>query len=203
MNELYVTEYLEALNSLKYIKEQLLQLENDNYRWKWIIIALHNSLQNFMVCVLRGSNNLDVLTNKTSDKLLSELNFRMKVDVSNWNDPEGRLDNFSNLFEKIQSDKMLKYFKGKKLEPTDTQKFYINTLNDLRNKFIHFIPQGWSLTITKLPDLTLETINIIYFLAFESRNFRWKEISQKEDTQKLLNEIKIILEKLKSEYNKN
>jgi hypothetical protein len=39
----------ESLRTLEFTVEQLTRVIEDSYRWKWVIIALHNSLQAFMV----------------------------------------------------------------------------------------------------------------------------------------------------------
>ncbi|MDZ4654259.1 MAG: hypothetical protein U1F44_00005 [Coriobacteriia bacterium] len=52
----------EAVSALEMVTEALVGVEDDHYRWKWAIIALHSAVQGFLVLALRGSAGFDVLT---------------------------------------------------------------------------------------------------------------------------------------------
>jgi len=39
----------------------ILEVQEDDYNWKWAIIALHNSTQAFMVLALQGTSPLNVI----------------------------------------------------------------------------------------------------------------------------------------------
>jgi hypothetical protein len=183
-------EKLEAINSLEFVSEQVDKVSDDISKWKWIIIGLHNALQNYMVCALRGTENTNVLSKKSSNNWLTEFFNRMHSPKDKWKYPEERLDSFTNLFEKMQSDMMKKYSNGKAFIPTQSQIDSVIDLNLFRNEFIHFVPKGWSLGITGLPTLVVEVLGIIEFLAFESSNIRWSEESEKTRTRNAISNIK-------------
>lgn len=48
-NRLDTDEALEAVLSLEMVRDQLLKVEQNLHYWKWVIIALHNALQGYMV----------------------------------------------------------------------------------------------------------------------------------------------------------
>lgn len=183
-------EKLEAINSLEFVAEQVDKVSDDISKWKWIIIGLHNALQNYMVCALRGTENTNVLTKKSSTNWLTEFFNRIQSPKYKWKYPKERLDSFTKLFEKIQSDMMKKYYKGEAFKPTQAQINSVIDLNLFRNEFIHFVPKGWSLSIDGLSNLVLEIIDIIDFLAFESHNIIWKDESEKSRTQNAITNIK-------------
>lgn len=183
-------EKLEAINSLEFVSEQVDKVSDDISKWKWIIIGLHNTLQNYMVCSLRGTENTNILSKKSSNNWLTEFFNRIDLTKYKWKYPDERLDSFINLFEKIQSDMMKKYFNGKAFIPTQSQIDSVIDLNLIRNEFIHFVPKGWSLGLAGLPNLVIEVLGIIEFLAFESRNIHWSEESEITRTRNAISNIK-------------
>jgi hypothetical protein len=54
-------EQRDAVFSLKIMSELLKKTEENPQYWKWVMIALHSSLQGFMVLVLKGSDNLAIM----------------------------------------------------------------------------------------------------------------------------------------------
>ncbi|MCK4447271.1 MAG: hypothetical protein KAW56_09340 [Candidatus Marinimicrobia bacterium] len=154
----------EAALSLEILSEQIPKVKIDLYRWKWVILFLHNTLQNFMVLALRGTNNLKVVNKKDADKWLKA--YYNNEDTL----PVCRLDNFLNLYQKIKTNSMCQYVNSKKYIPNKDEDFYVKKLNQLRNDFIHFVPKSWSIQLVGLPGLCLDCLSIIQFLIFESGN---------------------------------
>ena len=55
---------------------------------------------------------------------------------------------------------------------TDSQKESINfAKKDLRNKFEHYIPSGWSIEIHGLPQIAIDLLDVIRFLAIETKTY--------------------------------
>lgn len=183
-------EKLEAINSLEFVSEQVEKVSEDISKWKWIIIGLHNALQNYMVCALRRLENTNVLTHKSARDVLTEFFNIMDLPENKWKFPKEKLDSFTNLFEKIQSDKMKKNVNSKVFKPTHSQIDCVINLNLFRNEFIHFVPKSWSLGVNGLSNLVVEVLTIIEFLAFESHNIVWSEESEKSRTLNAISNIK-------------
>lgn len=196
---LIINERQEALGSLCYLKELLDKLDLKVYRWKWIVIALHNCLQNFMVSCLSGSNYLDVLTEDSSKKWYD---FLLKLGSSQIKDkePKRRMEEFLKLYGKIQSSQMLRLTISKKFVADEEHTHFVKELNRWRNNFIHFIPQEKMLGITNLPLMTLKILSIIEFLAYESGNFRWRDNKEKEQYRLVIVHLKKKLELLEENY---
>ena len=150
------------------IQNCLGQAEEDQYHWKWVLIALHNCLQGFMVCALRGGDGLNVLKDRVA------LQFQ-EADQKNLPRPREELDTFLNLYKKIQSDKMLIYSQSKKFTAKGQQDRSVRKLNQLRNQFIHFKPKAWFFELNSLPKLAMDSKGIIEFLVFSSGNIQLKD----------------------------
>ncbi len=92
---------MEAVISLEMLCEQLPKVIDNPHYWKWIVIALHNALQGFMVLALKGSNGLNVLTEECEKEWIAA--FKRHDNV--W--PKRKLDTFLNLYKKIKSGRKL------------------------------------------------------------------------------------------------
>ena len=68
--DLQTDELKEAIKGLEMVERLLPDLLKDPYIWNWVIIALHVSLQGFMVAALKGSSGLAVLREDSAKKWL-------------------------------------------------------------------------------------------------------------------------------------
>lgn len=160
-------ELVEAVKGLEMFLSNIRKVKKDLYFWKWAIIALHNSVQGFMVCALRGTNGLSVLTPECAKAWLEayENNTTYPKEIL--------LDDFLNLYKKIKGKYMLQYVHSKKFVPMGQEGRSIKRLNRLRNEFIHFTPQGRSLKVSGLPQLCGDVLKIIDFLVNSSGNIHF------------------------------
>lgn len=187
-------ELNEAILALDILSEYLVKVLDDTYYWKWSIISLHNSLQGFMVCALRGSNGINVLNNDSVKEWIE------RHENGNGNYVIEKLDEFLNLYKKIKSDKMLMFGNSNKFSPEKQQGLSIKKINKLRNEFIHFTPKGWSLEVSELPQIVEDCVDIIQFLAFKSNNIVYPNESIKQKTETLIENIKTSLLNIKRTY---
>lgn len=189
---LTTNELNEAAKTLKMIHNCLGQAEEDQYHWKWVLITLHNCLQGFMVCALRGKDGLNVLKDRVA------LQFR-EADQNNLPRPREELDTFLNLYKKIQSDKMLIYPHSKKFTAKGQHDRSVRKLNQLRNQFIHFKPKAWFFELNSLPKLAMDGKGIIDFLVFSSGNIQVKD-DLRDVIRDDLSQIEETLNKLENYY---
>ena len=96
----------EPYNALRMTEYFISQINEDEYSLKWSIISMHNSLQGFMVLALRGTSDLSVLKYSKKNKGKSTYNILIN--------PDNQLDYFLNLFGKIQKDKYMQKYVGRK-----------------------------------------------------------------------------------------
>lgn len=195
LEEIYLRtdERREAFKALIKTTQFLNETEEDIYNWKWFIISLHNSLQAFMVIALKGSNSLSVMKPEHAKKWL------LAYETGN-QFPNAKLNYFSELFNKIKSNEMSLFTNSKVFTSTDSIDESVRELNELRNRFIHFMPMGWSLSILGLPDLGLDIVTILKFLVSESGNIYFYEEGTMEQTEHLLEDLSYKLNVIKSKY---
>jgi len=208
---LHTDETREAVVSLDMVEDCLHKVLSNVHYWKWVVIALHNALQGYMVLALRGSNSLNVLKEQSRKKWVEAWERDDKVM------PRRELDTFLNLYNKIQTGKkcyddgikrghifhrgpydlMLMYVHSKPFAPSCTQTESVKMLNFLRNDFVHFLPKGWSLGVGGLPRIVNDCVDIIEFLAFECGNILWHEKELETKTKELIAQIRGSLDLLK------
>ena len=157
--------------------------------WKWVIIGIHNCLQSFMVLALRGSTPVNIMSEKKAKQWLKAYDEKIKF-------PNYYLDKFSNLYEKIKSDRMLMYTNSKKFEPSVNQDRHVSSLNQFRNAFVHFKVSGWSIYVGGMKNIILDILKVIEFLAFDSNNLSWPNEQTQEEVQRLLLQGRKNLEEL-------
>jgi len=185
-NEIWIriNEHQQAVLSLEMFWQHLQQTRTKSYHWQWVVLGLHNSLQGFMVLGLRGTDNLNVLTEECAQDWL------LAYQRGDGNYPREKLDGFLDLYKKIKSNRMKIYINSKSFKPKGTQGKSVKKLNSLRNEFVHFVPKGWSLEISGLPQIVNDCLGVIEFLAFESNNVVWHEVHLESQTKQLIEEAR-------------
>ena len=161
-------EFLETISALEAVANELERAKADSYRWKWVILALHSAMQGMMALALRGGNNLRILKPEDTKRFLDAIESGGPYPV------DLKMDDFLSLYKKIQSDNIMRvYIDSRKFEPQETQGQSIEALNRLRDQYIHFIPCAFILRVNGLPDMTIDCLNIAWFLAWNSNNVGW------------------------------
>jgi hypothetical protein len=68
---------------------------------------------------------------------------------------------------------------GLALRLTDSQKNSIRRLKKtLRNNFEHYVPRAWSIEIHGLPQISMDVLDVISFLAVDT--FRYQHLNQNQ-----------------------
>jgi len=183
----------EAISSLEMLAETAPSLVLDTYRWKWVFISTHNALQGFMVLALRHGNGLLAL----KDEIAAQW---QKAYREGGKYPVEKLDNFTNLYKKVKSVRMMCYVHSRKFKATQDHNRAVKKLNELRNDFIHFVPKGWSLELTGLPEICLRCLEVIEFLGWESGNIILNEEVQQRRAMLALKKAKNVLTDIKQKY---
>jgi len=187
-------EEQQAVLALRMASEQLLQVTMNPHHWQWVIIGLHIALQGFMVLALQGSNSLNVLTDECAKEWMAA------YERGNGKYPERRLASFLDLYERIKSDRMKMYLHSQSFRPSSTQDRSVKELNSLRNEFIHFVPKGWSLEVSGLPQIVADCLDVISFLAFECSNIVWHDAELESQTKELIENARCSVSLIKTRY---
>lgn len=183
----------EAVSALEMVTEALAGVEDDSYRWKWAIIALHSAVQGFLVLALRGTAGFDVLTKEEAEAWTEAVKRGEPR-------PGNRLDTYLNLYKKSKGKRMLKYGHSRRFKPTGTQGASIKALNSLRNDFVHFLPKGWLLEVSGLPRMFDDCLTLIEFLGWESNNVIWYEDENEQRATQALKSARSAVAELASTH---
>lgn len=188
-------EHEEAVSALEMVAELSALVLDDCYRWKWVIIAIHNALQGFMVLALRQGNGLKALKDKIAAQWLKA--FREDGEY-----PREELDTFLNLYKKVKSDQMICFGHSQIFKAKNNHDESVKQLNRFRNEFIHFVPKCCSLELAGLPDTCLDCLEVVRFLGWESGNVPWYEEEHKQRAETALSAAIHNLKIAKAEYEK-
>jgi hypothetical protein len=177
---LRTNEKTEAFASLKLANELMDKVDDDPYHWKWVILAVHGALQATMVLAVTGSTQYGALSKESQEAIRAgKQALRHMAD-------------FPELYRRVKRRKAMALFVTSKLleasPETDSAVRYLH--RNLRNKFIHFLPSGWSIWIGDLPSVLDRCVSVIAFLAFESGNIFWIENPTRDELAALVHGLR-------------
>jgi len=182
-------EYEEAVRSLEWAFFISQSLETDPYFWKWFLITLHNSAQGFMILALWQGNGLLTFRPNISKRWLEAYRSGEPYPIE-------KLDNFLNLYLKVKDSDFLSSAGAHCFTPGDTHDYSLRKLNSIRNEFIHFTPKGWSLELTGLPKICLDTLDLIEWLGWHSNAFMWRKRIHDVRAKRALNKLRKLIQNL-------
>jgi hypothetical protein len=154
------TEETNALDYLERAGEFIAQAEEDPRAWKWVVLALHGALYGFSIAACKGTDYQTVVrkTKKGTEHLVS-----LDEALTMCADP----------------DWMGTLHGGLALDLTASQKDSIRELKKtFRNNFEHYVPRGWSIEIHGFPQIAMDVLDVISFLAIET--FRYQHLNQSQ-----------------------
>jgi hypothetical protein len=180
---LRLTEETNALDYLEKAVRFIHETEENRLAWKWVVLALHGALYGFAICACQGTNYENVTIRNRRGEL--------------------RLISFGKALERCQDPRFMRMLIGSQpLTLSDSQKESIRQLkNELRNKMEHYVPSGWSIEIHGMPQIAIDFLDIIRFLAVDTRTYIHLNKAQKKrirtwvfQTKKFLRDTKLYQE---------
>jgi hypothetical protein len=80
---------------------------------------------------------------------------------------------------------------GLALRLTDSQKDSIRRLKKtLRNNFEHYVPRSWSIEIHGLPQISMDVLDVISFLAVDTFRYQNLNLSQRRKVKSIVYQSK-------------
>lgn len=142
----------EVSNALDYLDKAVRfihEADPDPQAWKWVILSLHGSLYGFGVAACQGTDYEQLLTKN------------------------GKLLDFWSILDLCQDpDHMQMLVFSKPLKLSEEQRESIEQLkNALKNRIEHFVPTSWSIEIHGLPQMCIDALEVIRFLALETKTY--------------------------------
>lgn len=174
---LRIDEREDVIASLKMYIDAISKVRSDIIYWKWAIISLHSAVQSLMAFHLSFGNNLLVMSQQDAKAWLEAHETGAPY-------PETEMDSFLSLYKKIKKHEIL----GFKFTPTGQQGSSIKRLNYFRNEFVHFMPKGWSIEMSGMPNICLDNLHIMKSLNEGPVGMRWADEKQADLFSRLLTE---------------
>ena len=193
-NKIIKGKYLrfsEETNALDYLERAgqfINEAVTDPKAWKWVILSLHGALYGFAISAAKGSDYQSVVKiTKKGHKRLITLNEALSM---------------------CQDDQWMGTLHGgSALKLTTSQKDSIRRLKEtLRNNFEHYIPGGWLIEMHGFPQISIDVLDVIRFLAVET--FRYQHLNQAQrkkiksivfQSKKVLRTMPLYLESIEAE----
>jgi len=172
----------EETNALDYLERAagfIRETEQNTLAWKWVVLSLHSALYGFAICACKGTNWHNVTTKtKKGDRFLIS---------------------FDKAIERCQdTTRMCMLTHSQPLVLSESQKESIRLLKkDLRNQMEHYIPMGWSIEIHGMPQIAIDTLDVIRFLAVDTRTYIHLQQTQIKKIKSLVFQSKKFLKKSK------
>lgn len=167
------------------------------YKWKWVIIALHQALYGALIAALQGIDPSQTVVDhkKTTGKTVK---FHVKNEQIASKLGENKTKTRKRLTEPylISLDEALRRMKrndrppNERLITTQKENNAIKKLTkEFRNEFEHFFPQSWMISKDIFPPIVKHVMRVIEFLACDSTCINMS-IEQEERTRLAVKRIK-------------
>ena len=180
--------FTEETNAFDYLKSAVFfikRTEADKTAWKWVILSLHGALYGYAICAIKSTNPDRVTYKNKKGKVM--------------------LISFDEALKRCQSDKWMRQFvHSRTLHLTTDQKWSIEkSKKEFRNCFEHYKPLALSIEIHGMPQIAIDFLDVIRFLAIDSGNiFNFSQYKQRKikslifQSKKLLKRTKLYKESL-------
>jgi hypothetical protein len=173
---LRTNEIEEFICGLEHCAKLVITIDDNVMHWKWLILALHNTLQGVCTCALRGEDTagISMLTESSAKAVWHWLDIESRKDP-NSPMPEEKLAGMIELYKRVQK---IEYLKEPHRLPThDQMNKDIRKLNELRNEFSHFVPKGFSLKLSGMPRIIRHCCDAIEHLSVIHPTF-WHHLKE-------------------------
>ena len=173
-----IKNLIDNLEMVKYFLDTSLP-----YKWKWIMIALHQALYGALISTLQGTDHRQTVIDR-SGKRGEAMTFHIdrvppaEIASKLGKSEEQILDWITNPYL-ISLDEALRRVNQKDCLPSlDNAQPLISTTEEdgaierltkeFRNNFEHFTPKGWIIYISIMPAIVSNVLRVIRFLVLES-----------------------------------
>lgn len=167
----------QTVDALALALEHLQRVPAHPMSWKWAVIGMHATLQGCFGLVLRRGEGSQLLTPDQERQYRARVNRERTTGrpepmgfVTKKGKPQDpRIDDFLELFRKVQDPDRMKQYGGVALRPTADQTERIEYLHANRGKLIHFSDGSFLLSVPEtLHDLTV-ALTIAEILLTQTR----------------------------------
>ncbi|MBM3758522.1 MAG: hypothetical protein FJW38_31690 [Acidobacteria bacterium] len=187
-------EYADVESSLKKAAATAALVDSDASEWKWLLVSVHAATQGMFVVSLAFGNGLLALkathASAWCKAYQSGAPYPARLD----------LDYFLALYQKAKELLFSGKLADSRFSATAEHDAAIKKLNELRNGFVHFAPQGWSIELAGLPTVCLRCLELVEHLGWQSHVVAWRSLAQSKRTHRSLRRLRRRLCLLDREY---
>lgn len=171
----------QAVRALHLLAELLPCTAANPYLWKWVVAATHGALHGFMALALRRTDGAQLLVPKHERQTYE----RWERDRQRYrplpHDEGRRVDQFLNLFEKVQDEgRMRRFVHSAAFVPTEEQDRSVRYLDRLRNDLTRYGDTTRIVLIAELPRVVLDCVGVVDWLLTRSNNVTIHEPASEE-----------------------
>lgn len=189
---LHTDEFADTESSLRKAAQTVALVKHDLSEWKWLLESVHSATQGLFVLALSRGNGLLTLKSTHAAAWLEAYEsggpWPQKLD----------LDYFLELYAKAKEHAL----RGSGFAATTAHDEAMTKLNDLRNGFIHFGAQGWSIQLAGLPSICIRCLEVAEHLGWMSGAVRWRSAAQSRRAKQALRALTRDLSSLSNAYGK-
>lgn len=166
--------------SVRHAVRCLAYASEDQQSWKWFCLALHSALQGACVChLVTTASPVGAVTKKNTGEWFAY--FEVSRSNSNIKPPGIYLMNLPDLLQSVREPNSAGDGSNTAgVSMTDQELDWLKRFHkEIRNQFMHFAPQGWSIEISGLLDLAKLIARVIGEIlevgwAFRHQSDDWK-----------------------------
>lgn len=164
--------------------------------WKWSIIAMHNAVQGAMVCYLSGTQQLGALK---ADQSIQGLQYNQWDRDPAMKPPKIELASAHALFQRVttgietdRKENRIEWVNDRNcsplVSPPETEMAY-KKLVELRNRFVHFSPCGWTLDVSGMRNIYSALADFILTIANDGWAFRHLKLEERNELGRILAQL--------------
>lgn len=174
-------EQLDVLISVREALHQVQRSANDPTCWKWAIIALVSATNGALVCNLSGTTHVGALKKSDRAKMIQAIDASLQSCGLSPGLPDVRLETPMKLLDMAANRHRFDAGAGPLIPISHDQRGAFAWLLELRNTFMHFQPQGWSLYISDLPGAFIQVLRVVKRAALDGHSFRHLSDEEREE----------------------
>ncbi|MDP9363237.1 MAG: hypothetical protein M3Q10_03210 [Chloroflexota bacterium] len=180
----------QAVRALRFVAELLPRAAADPYLWKWVVAATHDALHGFMALALRRTDGAQLRIPKHERQTYDRWERERQQYRPLPHDEGDRIDQFLNLFEKIQDEQRMRQFVHSTVfVPTDDQDLSVRYLDRLRNDLTHYSDTTRIVRLAELPRVVLDCVGVVDWLLARSNNVTIFDPSSEDAAKRAIREI--------------
>lgn len=174
----------DAAYSLGAASDFLTLVDAKPHYWRWFMLAVHAGVQGCLALALMNGNLFYVQKPGVTKRMLAA----HQSESEGLDFPNPHMDNFLRLYEKAKQAQYLP--RGATPLPSDDRhERALNSLNEMRDEFVHFNSKSWSVEIAHMTGVAAVACEVIEYV-FGSGALLWHTDEFEQEAVRALQSLK-------------